>query len=142
MISLSHGLGLTKIALVTTTLLRATAMIDTSADPLASYVWNSRVLVVTAPSEDDPQLVAQRRIFDEGRAGANERDLVFVEAIGDSPQASAVRRRFRLSAGFHVVLVGKDGNAKLASARAVSTDRLFALIDTMPMRRQEMQTRR
>ena len=142
MISLSHGLGLAKAALVTTTLLRATAMTDTSADPLASYVWNSRVLVVTAPSEADPQLIAQRRIYEEGRAGAKERDLVLVEAIGDSPQASALRRRFGLSDAFQVVLVGKDGSAKLASAKAVSTDRLFALIDTMPMRHQEMQTRR
>ncbi len=142
MISLSHGLGLAKVALVTTTLLRATIMTDTSTDPLASYVWNSRVLVVTAPSEADPQLVAQRQIYDEGRAGADERDLVLVVAIGDSPQASALRRRFGLSGEFHVVLVGKDGSAKLASAKTVSADRLFALIDTMPMRRQEMQTRR
>ena len=142
MISLSHGLGLTKVALVTTALLRATAMTDTSTDPLASYVWTSRVLVVTAPSEADPQLVAQRRIYDEGRAGAIERDLVMVVAVGDSPQASALRRRFGLSAGFQVVLVGKDGSAKLASDKAVSINRLFALIDAMPMRRQEMQTRR
>lgn len=142
MISVSHGLGLTKMALVTTTLLRATAMIDTSTDPLASYVWNSRVLVVTAPSETDPQLLAQRRMYDEARAGASERDLVLIVATGDTPQASALRRRLGLAGGFQAVLVGKDGNAKLASAKAVSTDRLFALIDTMPMRRQEMQTRR
>lgn len=39
---------------------------------------------------------------------------------------------------FLAVLVGKDGEVKQASAHPVTAAELFAIIDAMPMRRQEM----
>ncbi|MEM7620524.1 MAG: DUF4174 domain-containing protein [Pseudomonadota bacterium] len=36
------------------------------------------------------------------------------------------------------MLLGKDGGEKLRKARRVTADELFALIDAMPMRQQEM----
>ncbi|MEO1019351.1 MAG: DUF4174 domain-containing protein, partial [Pseudomonadota bacterium] len=40
---------------------------------------------------------------------------------------------------FRVLLIGKDGGVKLRSNEWVSAHEVFALIDTMPMRRREMQ---
>lgn len=39
---------------------------------------------------------------------------------------------------FRTILVGKDGGAKLSSRSPVSEQRIFGLIDGMPMRREEM----
>ena len=39
---------------------------------------------------------------------------------------------------FLVILIGKDGGVKIKDTKPLSSDRLFALIDGMPMRQQEM----
>ena len=62
-----------------------------------------------------------------------------LEALGDGAEAAALRRRLDLPATrFRAVLVGKDGGAKLASDAPIPPQKLFATIDAMPMRRDEM----
>lgn len=61
--------------------------------------------------------------------------------IGDECRATATELRagFRVRAEeFCVVLVGKDGGVKLREAAPVEADRVFALVDSMPMRQREM----
>lgn len=113
-----------------------------SDDPLAVYHWKARVLLVVAPGPADPKLLQQRAIFHSMKAEAAERDLVLFEAIGDSPQAAAFRARFDLDRGFNAVLIGKDGGDKLASSAPLGGEQLFPLIDSMPMRQEEMKRRR
>jgi hypothetical protein len=106
---------------------------------LADYRWKSRLLVVVAPSADDSELIAQRRLFQQASKGMAERDVVLLEAAGDSERARQIRRQ--LSAGsdqFRATLVGKDGNAAFSSAKPVTAAELFSRIDAMPMRRDEM----
>ncbi|MEM1164222.1 MAG: DUF4174 domain-containing protein, partial [Pseudomonadota bacterium] len=57
--------------------------------------------------------------------------------IVDTEPGSALRERFR-PADFTVILVGKDGGEKFRRNGLVDPDELNALIDTMPMRLQEM----
>jgi hypothetical protein len=42
---------------------------------------------------------------------------------------------------FAAVLVGRDGGEKLRSAEPVPAEKLFDLIDAMPMRQREMRAR-
>lgn len=124
------------VALATLTM-GGMAMAD--GNPLARYVWKSRVLVLAAPAAGDPRLAAQRQALASVRTGASERDLVTVEAVGDGPEAVAIRRRLGLPAdAFRAVLVGKDGGAKLTAQEPIPPQRLFSTIDAMPMRRDEM----
>jgi hypothetical protein len=112
------------------------------ADPLARYRWNARVLVVFAVGEGDPQLARQRDLLAGARHGVTERDLVVLEAIGSSSEAERLRRQLGVPGDqFRAVLVGKDGRPKLTETAAIAPDRLFATIDAMPMRRQEMRQR-
>ncbi|MEA1830577.1 DUF4174 domain-containing protein [Methylobacterium durans] len=112
-------------------------------DPLAGHLWKSRILVISAPAPEDARLRAQREALASARAGAAERDLVTLEAVGGGAEAAALRRRLNLPAdAFRAVLVGKDGGAKLLSAEPIPPERLFATIDAMPMRRDEAQERR
>ena len=99
--------------------------------------WKSRLLVVVAPSADDLRIARQRQLLAAGQAGSRERDLVLVEAVG--PAGAATRKRFDVPEGaFRAILVGKDGGAKLSDDAPIAPERLFAEIDTMPMRRDEM----
>ena len=112
------------------------------ADPLARYRGNARVLVVFAADEGDPQLTRQKDLLLGARHGVAERDLVVIEAIGSSSEADRLRRKLGVpNSEFRAVLVGKDGSAKLTDTAAIAPDRLFATIDAMPMRRQEMRQR-
>ena len=114
------------------------AAMASADDPLSAHRWRSRVLVIVAPEPGDPRIEAQKREARARRTDYAERDLVLVEAIGTGAEAKSVRARFGIGAGdFRVVLVGKDGDAKLIEPAPIPAARLFATIDAMPMRRDE-----
>ncbi|MET4596269.1 MULTISPECIES: DUF4174 domain-containing protein [unclassified Sphingomonas] len=107
---------------------------------LAQMQWERRVLIVAAPSAQDPTLAAQRRILGTWTAKRDERDLTVVEIVGDQVRgagdtARTLRRKFRLPTGFTAILIGKDGGEKLRSAHPFPTALLEQTIDAMPMRR-------
>lgn len=104
-------------------------------DPLSSYRWKNRVLVLSASSSDDVSLVKQRAVLASDRSGCSERELVAVEILGE--QRAKARKDLRLGEGFSAVLIGKDGGVKLRSDKPVTLDELYALIDAMPMRQRE-----
>lgn len=113
------------------------------ADPtsISAMQWEKRVLLVSAPDANDPSLNDQRGIIARWRSGAKERDIAVVEIVGDkvagaSDAAATLRQRYRLpSAGFAIVLIGKDGGGKLRETRPISAAILEQTIDAMPMRR-------
>jgi hypothetical protein len=110
-----------------------------AADALSSYRWNKRVLVVAGPAAQNADVMQQRRAYDGAAQGMRERDVVLVEATGDSAQARQIRQQLSLDGlSFKVILVGKDGHTTIASDRPWTADDLFRRIDTMPMRRDEM----
>ncbi len=128
------------------------AMISPPAFAASDYQWNYRPLLVFAGGNDSAALAEQRRAVAQSRAGFKERDIVVVWIVGDSTAAewgpavqgtaAELRRRYGVSAaGFRVVLVGKDGGVKLTSAAPLSAGRIFATVDAMPMRRDEMRRR-
>ena len=59
-----------------------------------------------------------------------------------SEEAPAARERFGVETGcFAAVLVGKDGTVKHRSHEPVAPEKLYELIDAMPMRQREMRER-
>ncbi len=52
---------------------------------------------------------------------------------------SRTAKKYQLREGdFEVILIGKDGGVKLRENSFVEQEKIFALIDTMPMRQAEM----
>ena len=105
----------------------------------------SRVLLVFAPSRSDRRYAEQTQVLDADKPGAAERNLVLVSVIGaggetaDGEPGGRLRSRYGVpQGGFAVLLIGKDGGAKLRSDRPISLTKLFAAIDAMPMRQAEM----
>jgi hypothetical protein len=123
-----------------------------SFDP-AEHRWTHRLLYVFAPSDDHPDLVAQRHMATGFVDGFRDRDLLFVSVTErgesavdgramDAASAAALRDRYGVEPGaFAVVLVGKDGTAKQRSDAPIAVEILFEQIDAMPMRQREMRDR-
>ncbi len=77
------------------------------------------------------------------RAAFEDRDLAKEPLFEDgSGRSAAARRRFGVGEGaFAIVLVGRDGGEKFRSPEPIPAERLFDLIDAMPMRRREVRSR-
>lgn len=112
--------------------------------------WKNRVLVLFSPSESDASLQLQKQGLASSAQGVLDRDLMVLEIV-EQGQSKAVnhllseksvqdiRKRLGVVGGsFQVLLIGKDGGVKLRSSEPVSMKDLFGLIDSMPMRQQEM----
>ncbi|RXK55345.1 DUF4174 domain-containing protein [Oleiharenicola lentus] len=86
-----------------------------------------RVLVIAAPSVKNDQYRDQAALLLPAWSGLIERDFVIETRFGAST--------------FTVTLIGKDGGEKLRRSTPLPPEELFALVDTMPMRREEMRER-
>lgn len=129
----------------------ALAVVSTASEAtaMANYRWKYRPLLVFADGGANAFLAKQRSMVAASRSGFSDRGVVLVWVVGNSVRAElgpgpaqsagALRARFGAStAAFRAVLVGKDGGAKLSQSMPLDAARLFATIDAMPMRRDEM----
>ncbi len=132
------------------------AALVTDPEPSASmsaYKWHNRPLLIFAPSAKAQDFGRQKAIVAANQPGFRERDMVVIYVTGDNvstdlgqgPGRSALALRTAYGIDndqFRAILIGKDGGAKLWSSKPVSAARLFGLIDSMPMRQQEMHQQR
>jgi hypothetical protein len=114
--------------------------------------WERRPLLVFAPSAGAPLAVELGAALGRADVGLFDRDMIVIEVYGDdsaradgaslpSGTAAHLRQRFAVAATDElVVLLGKDGGEKLRTT-SPDLDAVFSLIDTMPMRRREMNSR-
>jgi hypothetical protein len=128
-----------------------------------AYRWKNRPLVVFAPSGDDDRYHTQIGNLRQMGEEFADRDMVVIHGFGGTGRGAVqssvesfsggewqrqpiapgaeqeLRDRYGSGSEFEVILVGKDGGVKLRSDEPVAAEELFALIDSMPMRRREMQ---
>jgi hypothetical protein len=116
-----------------------------------------RPLLVFAPALDDPHLVEQLNQLKAEPIDLKSRDLLYVPIVPEGhnqpipssrvptarlseDELAAMRHHFKVEpADFLVILIGKDGEEKLSSRTPVTAERLKTLMDSMPMRKSEMQ---
>jgi len=111
-----------------------------AVDPLSGALWKARPLVVVADQPADPLFQKQIIALEARRRALADYDIKLVAVTGES---AALRHKLGLSAtGFAVALVGKDGGVKETWRGTVDPDRIFTLIDRMPMRRDEVRRRK
>ena len=61
--------------------------------------------------------------------------------VSESKNSALLKRYKIMPDKFTFVLIGKDGGEKFRSSKTVDLQRLFSLIDGMPMRKDEMRQR-
>ncbi|UOQ78189.1 DUF4174 domain-containing protein [Hymenobacter sp. 5516J-16] len=115
---------------------------DGLAATLNASKWQQRVLLLCAPTADNAELRRQQQVLRPAKAELVARDVVVYEVIQNRLSAADQRYlRQRLgvaSSSFTVLLLGKDGGVKRRETQPLSAAQLFATIDAMPMRQQEM----
>ena len=87
-------------------------------------------------NDKQPLLVKQQlALFDKESTGFNERDI----KISVVKKDNLYYKKYCIEPGsFTVILLGKDGTEKFRTSEILPTQKLFALIDAMPMRQAEM----
>ena len=109
-----------------------------NAKNLDELRWNERIVIIYAPKGSEKQLGRQEALLRLHNVELTERDITQLVVRTPAENAEIVKR-FKLSgAGFTVLLIGKDGGEKLRSHEIVSPETLCQLIDSMPMRQEEM----
>jgi hypothetical protein len=135
--------------LVATTQLGEITSMSAGEPALERYRWQNRALLVFAPDVDSTHYLRQQEMLSNAEPGLNERDVVVISVLKDMvstrerPAAPISAEDLRdahdvLPHDFRVVLIGKDGGVKLRRDEPIPAADLFALIDSMPMRKQEI----
>jgi len=122
---------------------------ETTVD-LNQYRWKNRLLLLFAPTRDHLWFDSLHGSLMAQKVDVADRDLVVFEVLESGLStvdmeplipgtADMLREKFGVAEGsFSVVLVGKDGGVKLDHQDQIRLEEIFALIDSMPMRQQEM----
>ena len=105
---------------------------------LIAQSQNKRRVLLFADTENNTTLIQQKQILASDEAGCLDRDMV-METYELDKTDKKVRDKYNISsAPFTFLLIGKDGHVALRAYKTIPKAQLFALIDGMPMRRDEM----
>ncbi len=120
------------------------------AADLDDYLWKSRPLLVFAPTQNDPRLVETLDRIEASRCDFVDRDMVLGVVVTegestldgnviDTDESRRLAKRYAVGAdAFTVLLIGKDGGEKRRATAVPDLQAIYALIDGMPMRSNEM----
>ena len=113
---------------------------QSQAESLKEYLWTNRVIITfsTALENNERQLLLKQIATDH--CEYRKRDLVHIDLIKGSDEYGRLIHKFTISdrTEFKMILIGKDGKVKLNS-NSGDLKAIFSVIDTMPMRKKEMQ---
>jgi hypothetical protein len=117
---------------------------------LSRFEWKNRLLLIFAPDVKHPHFKRMHAEINAQSAGVKDRDLVVFEIFEKDPSqmdaspisvsdADELRKHFQVARNtYTIILVGKDGGIKLNRDDQLQLSEIFELIDSMPMRRNEM----
>ena len=102
---------------------------------LSRYLWKNRIILTFADDEDHPDLIKLKAEMKENNCEILNRDLLHLHLSNDGKTGNHITTNDQ---SFRILLIGKDGGIKYESNQYVSLIQLFKLIDSMPMRQDEM----
>jgi len=117
---------------------------------LTKFQWKNRLLFLFAEDANDPSFKNLQSQIMAQKAEVDDRDLIVFEVpargparMNNSPldrkEADSIRTHFAIPGNtFSLILVGKDGGIKLKRSDQVDLREILGLIDSMPMRQNEM----
>lgn len=124
------------------------SMTTLNGQPLTKHRWKDRLILVFSNTSGNPSAVEQLARFKDEMKGMEERDLLVYcitpkRVIGPKGESEMTAdwfyKYYKVGKDeFNVILIGKDGGEKLRSEELIPPEKIFELIDTMPMRRAEM----
>lgn len=101
-----------------------------------------RRVLLFADKANDTTLTKQKQLLDLDVAGCLERDVRTEIYITSRTDKSLLKKYTITHPQFTFILIGKDGGIRLRSTKVIPKEQLFALIDAMPMRQDEIKRQR
>ncbi|TQI69544.1 uncharacterized protein DUF4174 [Gramella sp. Hel_I_59] len=120
------------------------------AQDLQQYQWENRIIVVYSNDTELDLVSKQLDLLTEEPKELSERKLILIQVHSNQyktifPEnsewvSSYLKDKLKISVKteFEVFLLGLDGGIKLRQQEIVQTEKLFSLIDGMPMRKAEI----
>jgi len=120
-----------------------TLIISTSIglNPEKNNEQSFREIILFAYADDDKSLKKQLEILNSDPKGLVERDLKISVKIWAKDKGITHQKIKITKNQFTFILLGKDGGEKYRSFNVVTKQKLYSIIDAMPMRRYEMKNR-
>ncbi|MDP4032218.1 MAG: DUF4174 domain-containing protein [Pseudorhodobacter sp.] len=112
------------------------APIDGAEAVLADLIWLKRPVVVFADSPHDPNFIRQIALLEAEPGPLADRDVVVITDT-DPAGRSEIRLKLR-PRGFSLVLMDKDGEAKMRKPLPWDVREITRAIDKFPLVRQEV----
>ena len=113
------------------------------SSPLGKYLWKNRVIVTFSPSKNNTKRRQFLNSIKKNLCEFNSRNIIHIDLLfnNKNKEIEELKKNFdNLSLSpseFRLILIGKDGELKLNSRKA-SLEKIFTLIDKMPMRKEEI----
>jgi Domain of unknown function (DUF4174) len=115
-----------------------TILLSTFSVLLVAQQSNYRRILIFAPDSTNISFKNQNLIFQKEDAACVQRDII-VEYYIFKSRGIPLFNKYQVSkSDFTLLLIGKDGFVKLRSKEVVKPERIYALVDAMPMRKDEM----
>ena len=117
---------------------------------LSTHRWENRLLIILSTSKNNPKYKQQILEFEGSATKMKERKLLVYQVTPKAyrkgldehtgwSEGDALFKKYKTeNSDFVVILIGLDGGIKLRETTLVTAEKLFALIDSMPMRRSEL----
>jgi Domain of unknown function (DUF4174) len=102
---------------------------------LSDLLWIKRPLVVFADSPNDPNFIRQLQLLEQNAQDLIDRDVLVI--TDTNPAANSEIRLKLRPRGFSLVLMDKDGQAKLRKPLPWDVREITHAIDKFPLRVQE-----
>ena len=100
-----------------------------------------REIILFANADDDKSLKKQLEILNSDPKGLAERDLKISIKIWAKDKGKT-HQKFKIAKNqYAFILIGKDGGEKYRSFSVMTKQKLYSIIDAMPMRKYEMKNR-
>ena len=103
---------------------------------LYQYLWKNRIILTFAEDKEHPDLIKLKVEMNENNCEILNRDLLHLHFNSEGKTGNHTTTNDQ---SFRILLIGKDGGIKYESKRSISLIQLFELIDSMPIRQDEMQ---
>ena len=120
------------------------------AQDLDKYQWKNRIILIITENEGSDFLNRQLQVFKDENKELKERKLkIFQVSPGkyrecfprEKDWTTAEKSIYELkksNTDYEILLLGLDGGVKSRQTEILETEKLFDLIDSMPMRQAEM----
>jgi len=125
-------------------------LINVNAQNLSTHQWKNRLILILVNDTPPPELQGQLTEFRTHSVGIKERKLEIYQIQPNQFQrglntdnewinSDELYKKYKSGdTPFEVILIGLDGGIKLTQNDILTCEKLFAIIDAMPMRRREL----